>query len=69
LKRQEKKTIEMRVYVPQGIHRLLVQRQNNNKQLDKPFKSLSDFALDALIDGLFREAYCEQLQKMKEQRT
>lgn len=67
MKHQEE-VIEMRVFVPASIHRLLKQRQTNYKNLKQPFKSLSDIAGDAIIDGLFREAYLEdQLKKPREE--
>lgn len=58
---EQDETIEMRVYMPKAIHRLLMQRQENHRQKQLPFKPLYAFVVDATIDGLHRESYFEQM--------
>lgn len=65
MKRKDEETIEMRLYVPMSIHRLLKQKQANHREQKKPFKPLNAFALDALVDGLFKENFFEQMLKTR----
>ncbi len=65
MKKSPEKTVEIRVQVPMSIHHLLQQKQDNHRMKDLPFKPLKDFALEAMIDGLFKESFFEQMLRAR----